>query len=535
MHRGKVVVGVVAVLAAGFALIRPRGEAGTVSTSSPAAPAPAAQRPAEKGGGGFSFGGGGGRKVEVARPRRGPIASHIEAPGTVRAGSETGVGAPFEGRVLEIVKDEGDPVEKGEVLFRLDPTEHGEKVQEAELALKQKQTAAAEADAERGQAERRQEDSGREPSEVTEARLRAKQSELSSQRAQAQLESARSKLDRARQMRAQGIGTPIDVETAESEHRVAEIGVRIAAEELGLAKETLAFRERTWAENRADAQKNLAVTTARAARAVADRTASEVALARARRDLERCDVKATLTGVVTARGLNLGDQVIRATGDVTHYIISDLARLVVYADVAEGDVVRCAQGQASRAKVTALGDDVILTGRVYDVGMRATTKQGQDASIFRVRVLLDAGQAAAARLRPGMSATVEVETARADAALKVPLQAIVQRELQALPEAVRAAAPKAATEGKRPSDLVDVVFVVEGGKAKAHVVVRGIQDEDEAALDAPLDEAQVVTGPFRTLEKLADGDQVTSEPSPIELPPDPKPATEAAAAPTKAG
>lgn len=524
MKRGAFIVGGVTLVAAGLALIRPSG---AVVASSPAS-TPA---PAKSGGGGISFGmGDGARKVEVLTPRRGPIGSTIEATGTVRAGSETGVGAPFEGRIVELVKDEGDAVAVGDVLFRLDPTDAKQRAIEMEIDLERKTSAREEARIERETCERKQTDSVREPSDVTESRLKARQSELSAQRAQAQLESAQNKLTRARTLRAQGIGTPIDVESAESEHRVSEISVRIAQEEKALAAETLEFRERAWAEARAEADKNLALSRAREGRAANDLKAAEVALARAKRDLDRCDIRATLEGVVTGRNVNQGDQVVRATGDVTHYIISDTTRLLVYADVDEGDVVQVERGQRARARVTALGDDVWLDGAVYDVAHRGATKAGAETTTFRVRVLLNADQPAGARLRPGMTATVEVETASAPDALKVPLQAIVRRELQSLPAAVRDAAPPATLQGKRPSDLVDVVFVVTGDTIAARVVALGIQDDDEAQVVAPaLDLATpVVVGPLRQLERLTDGDKVRTETAPLDLPADVAPAGSAA-------
>lgn len=515
VRKGGLVLGAVAVVATAFALIPPRGA--PAAAASPGAPS--------KGGGfGLSFGGGGGgaKRVEVLPPRRGPIVRTIEAPGTVQAGSETGCGAPFEGKIVELVRDTGDRVAAGDVLFRLDPTEHRERVTEAEIDLDRKRTALDEASLEEAAAARKHAEAAEEPSDVTEARLRLRQSELEAQRAGAQLEAAASKRTRSRQMLEQGIGTPIDLEAAESEHRVAEIGVRLAQEQLALARETLSFRERTWNETKATAEKDLALARARRSRAEADLRAAEVALARARRDLERTEIRTPIAGVVTGRGVNLGDHVTRATADATHYIVSDLDHVLVYCDVDEGDVTGIAPGQRAWARVNALGDETRLAGAVYDVGMRAQKAQGSEVPTVRVRVLLEAGQPGFDALRPGMTATVVIETARADSALKVPIQAVVQRELRDVPEAVVQRAPSGLLDGKRPVDLVDLVFVVDGGRARAHLVRRGLQDEDEAAIDlgAVADDAQVIVGPLRTLEKLADGEAVQGEPAEVTLPPD---------------
>lgn len=532
-HRNTAILGVVGALALAFALIRPP-HGGAPPAAPASASAEAAKKAATKESGGFTFGGGGdGKRVEVLPPRRGPIARSIEAPGTVQAGSEAGLGAPFDGRVTELVHDTGDRVEKGDVLFRLDPTEHEERVVEAEIDLNRKRTASDEARIEVAQAERRNADVVNEPSDLTEARLKVRQSELESQRTTAQLESAASRRDRCKQMLERGIGTSIDLEAAIGDHRVAEISVRLAQEQLSLARETLTFRERTWTEAKATAGKDLAVAGARLARAEADLRGAEVALQRAQRDLERTHVRTPLTGIVTGRGVNLGDQVTRATGSTTHYIVSDLEHLLVYCDVDEGDVAALARGQPSTARVTALGEEARLTGRVYDVGLRAETKAGAEVPSFRVRVLLEPGQPRSADLRPGMTATVVIETARQESALKVPIQAVLQRELREVPDEVQKAAPPALLAGKRPFDLVDLVFVLDGQVARARVVQRGLQDEDEVALDlgAPADAAQVIVGPYRVLEKLADGDPVRAEPAEVALPPDEPSTTQAAVAP----
>lgn len=468
-------------------------------------------------------GGGGGDRVEVARPRRGPIVARVEASGTIRCGREVGLGAPFEGRVLELVRDEGDRIEEGGVAFQLDPTEHRDRVAEAEIDLARKRSALAEAEQERDKAQRELEDAALESSEVTEARLRVRQSELEAQRARAQLDAAESKLTRTRTLRQQGIGTDLDVETAQGEQRVSAIGVRIAEEQLALARETLGFRERALRLARAAAAEGLAVSRARLLRARADLDAAEVALARARRDLERCAIRSPIAGVVTGRSINQGDLVGRAAAGEAHVIVSDLTRLYVEVDVDETDVVRVQPGQPAVARVGALvraGGPERLDGAVLDVGMRAATRQGQEVPSFRVRVLLRPDQPGHDKLRPGMTATVTLEVAREDEALKVPLQAVVQRELRDLPEAVRAAAPPGVLAGLGPYDLLDVVFTVQGDRAMARIIRRGVEDTDEVALppDALAEDAEVVVGPFRRLEELTHEGAVTPEPAELALP-----------------
>ncbi|MGE0711789.1 MAG: efflux RND transporter periplasmic adaptor subunit [Planctomycetota bacterium] len=489
--------------------------------------------PAKGGGGGGLFGGGGGHKrVETAKPRRGTIVTTIESPGTIQAGSEVGIGAAFEGRVLELCKDTGDAVKEGEVVFRLDPTDHAEAVKEAELELERRKAALEEARAERGEAERKAKELEQEPSDVTDGRLRARQSELALTRARAQLDSAQATLARSRGMLADGIGREADVESAESEQRVSSIGVRIADQELSLAKETLAFRLTTWKRNQAEAGKTLLVNRTREKRAEADLRAGELTLEQKRRDLERCYIRSPLDGIVTGRGVNQGDLVARLAGGTSHYIISDLAHLLLYVDVDEGDVVNVHRGQPAKVNVTALGYRSRLEAAVYDVGYRATQANGEQVSTFRVRVLLAPDQEGLDRLRPGMNGSATIETQKAEDALKVPLQAFLQRQRDELPKDLKLpdGLDQTLKEAKGADALLDVVFVLQDGKARLRVVRRGLADEDEAQVTAGLEpDAEVVVGPFRTLDKLEDGEAVTGELVPDLLPPDPAGGAEAGA------
>lgn len=482
--KAKALLGVGVLVAIGLATVGPRFPAGEAGEG------PAA---------GASYSGEG-KKVEFSKPRRGAVVTEVEAPGSVRAGSEVGIGAPFEGKVCELILDSGDPVKKGQVVFRLDPTDREEAVSTAELEKARNLAAFNEAKAERASAERRVTELLEEPNQLTEARLLVRQKKLALERTRAQLDASRLALERAKGMLEEGIGRKLDVETAVSEERQASIGVRLGQEELDLAEETMEFRESTWKRDQTAAAKDLAVARAREASAKANLESAELTLEQRKRDLERCKIRSPIDGVVTGRGVNLGDLVIRLTGADTHYIVSDLRHLVVYCDVDEGDVINVARGQSARISVNALGYGRVLRGAVLDVGYRAQTAAGEQVSTFTVRVLLEPDQEGVESLRPGMSASATLETARVEDALKVPLQALVQRRRKELPEDFQLP-PELASKG--PSELLDGVFVLEGGKAMFRAVVRGLKNDEEAEiLSGVALEDKVLVGPFRVLKDL---------------------------------
>jgi HlyD family secretion protein len=70
------------------------------------------------------------------------------------------------------------------------------------------------------------------------------------------------------------------------------------------------------------------------------------------------------------------------------------------------------------------------------------------------------------------------------------------------------AAAKSSSDKK--AETVKVVFVVEQGKAHQRQVATGISDETHVELTSGVKPGeQLVTGPYRTLKDLKDGDAVT--------------------------
>lgn len=490
------------VIALAFALIRPAW----MGSSQP----PRADEKKDDSSGGFSVSfGAKGTPVDVQHPTRGRIAEVVNAPATIKSGGEVAICAPFDGRVSQLCVDEGDAVIESQVIFRLDPVEYDDKAREAELDLARKKAALLESDAEYKEAEYKWQEAQKEPSTLTEARLKVGQSELARQRSVAELENADAKLARARTMLAENVGKQEDVDAAEAERKVQSIALRIAEGDLDLAKKTLGFQERQWETDKATAEKAVDTARTHVNRAKADVFASDVALDRARRDRARCDVRTPISGVVTRRNVNDGELTSRpTTADQPQYIVSDMSHMLAYADVDEGDVVKVAPGQAARVRVNALGDDLKLTGRVLDVANRAFQKANEDTKSFRVRVLISPRDD---RLRPDMSANVEIETrVSKDDALKLPMQAVLHKARKDIyGETTEPLAGPAADAKKARADLQDWVFVLDGEKVTPKQVTLGVSDGEVVAVKSGLDEKDwVVLGPYRALEGLKAGDQV---------------------------
>lgn len=315
-----------------------------------------------------------------------------------------------------------------------------------------------------------------------EAMLRAARAQLSLSEAQGEL--AVLQLTRREDLFSRGLLSSEEVETARVERRVRDAEIRRQNEEI----------ERL-----------------------------QAALAEARRDLEETHFYAPIDGIVTAVNLEAGENVVIGTMNAPGTVImtlGDLAEMEVEARVNEGDVVNLAPGQEVRVAVDAMPDSS-LAGQVTTVGQAGERLTAEEGAEFEVHVMISDPPP---WLKPGMSADIEVLTARADSALSVPIQALVARD----PETVRrwenggdekktsrreadsAAAPETLqVDAPGREELITGVFVVEDGRAKFQRVTTGVRGEQYIQLlSGPDVGTTLITGPYRVLRRLDDKSRV---------------------------
>ncbi|HEX5030227.1 MAG TPA: efflux RND transporter periplasmic adaptor subunit [Candidatus Eisenbacteria bacterium] len=203
--------------------------------------------------------------------------------------------------------------------------------------------------------------------------------------------------------------------------------------------------------------------------------------------------------------------------------VADLSRMKVEADVDETDVATVRIGQEATVKVDAL-PDTSLVGHVTQIAnsplISGADTQEQETN-FKVDVTIDNPPPI---LRPGMTADVEIRTARRDSVLAVPIQSVVIRTPDDLkpPEtknkkkrggAQAETAEKATPSGERPKpEEIRGVFVIVNGKAEFRRVKTGIaSDTDFEVLGEIKPGEKVVIGPHKTLRSLKPGQRVKIE------------------------
>jgi HlyD family secretion protein len=157
--------------------------------------------------------------------------------------------------------------------------------------------------------------------------------------------------------------------------------------------------------------------------------------------------------------------------------VASLAQMEAQGEVDEVDASRVAVGQAVSLRLDAQAD-VELRGSIRELS-RTVQRQSPDNPLKVVKLMIALEPREGARLRPGMRFRGNVETARIEDALLVPLEAIV-------------ATPEGPVAHRRTPSGVEPVHVSLGRRNAEHVeVTEGLAegDEIEAAPQAPGTEA----------------------------------------------
>jgi HlyD family secretion protein len=161
---------------------------------------------------------------------------------------------------------------------------------------------------------------------------------------------------------------------------------------------------------------NTLAAEARLARATAEVDAREAELRVARQQAQHTSVRSPIDGVVTARAVAV-EQTLEA-GAVMYRVAPAGEPLHLVAQVEEGELGKVVPGQRVRFSVPAYPGET-FTGEVERSGAIAIAPDGLRRGAIAIVVHDDRG-----RLRPGMSAQVQIEVRSAAGAWRVPVAAL---------------------------------------------------------------------------------------------------------------
>jgi HlyD family secretion protein len=278
----------------------------------------------------------------LAATSKGDVVETIQSTGQVQPLTQVQVGAQVSGRVTKVFVDFNSKVKSGDVLAEIDPTLFG-----AQIDSNRAQLASASATVVR--------------SEATVA-------------------SSRQRLERAKKLVAEGIGSQADLDTAQGAYDVAVADV-------AASKATVAQ--------------------------------IEAQLRSSRTNMGYTHIFSPIEGVVINRAIDPGQTVAASfQAPVLFVIAQDLRKMRVLADIDEADVGRLREAMGAEVAVDAFPGEK-FKGTVSQVRYSPNTQSGVVTYAAVVEV-----ENPDLKLRPGMTATVTVRTAEVKDATRLPNAAL---------------------------------------------------------------------------------------------------------------
>lgn len=189
---------------------------------------------------------------------------------------------------------------------------------------------------------------------------------------------------------------------------------------------------------------------------------AQIALDKARTDLDNATLRAPVAGVIST----LTNQVGEAPAN-PFAVIAVTSVLTLHGTIGESDVAKIKTGQVATLAVDAVGSGTRLTGKVTGLDPVATLQQG--VPVYGIDITIDRPDPA---VRPGMTGTAAVILQSKQGVLTVPNAAI------------------RTTAGRRTIQVLQDGVAVDGGE-----VVFGISNDTVTEVVSGLDEGQTVVLP----------------------------------------
>lgn len=234
--------------------------------------------------------------------------------------------------------------------------------------------------------------------------------------------------------------------------------------------------------------------------------AADARVTQAREALSYTTIRAPIDGVVTRVNAEVGEVVIYGTMNNPGTVImevGDLSQMLVVAQVDEADVGKLEVGQRAVVHVDAYPDKEFV-GKVHMIALSHTLSYTR-TKYYRTEILLEETET---KLHSGLTAHVDIETRRHEDVLKLPSQAVLGKQVDALPMEIRENSPLV----DKKKTYATVVFKLADGKAVMAPVKIGHSDLTHTIIEEGIAEGDsVIIGPYSELEKLHHNKPVRDE------------------------
>jgi HlyD family secretion protein len=411
-----------------------------------------------------------GIKVSAEKVAKRTIIQTVSANGKIQPEKDVKISPYISGEVVELMVKEGDEVKAGDLLAKIDPEIYISAYDQSSASLNTQK--------------------------ANEANAKARLSQM-----KAQLENVKLTYERQQKLYNQGVISKAEYDQAKSAYEVANAQVEAAEQDINASQ----FMVKS----------------------------SEAGMKRAKEDLTRTAIYAPNDGTVSKLSVEKGERVTGASqfSSGTEIMrIANLNEMEVQVEVNENDIVRVSLGDTALIEVDAYLNRK-FKGVVKEIATSANTTgtSVDQVTNFNVKIhllkdsykdLLNSKMPNYSPFRPGMSATVEIQTETAKDVLTIPIQAVTTRVAQDSLDKFNAKGKTKQGEGddqtelvsskKKTGEIQECVFLLKNGVAMKVNVKTGIQDNTYIEILSGLsDGAEVITGPYSVVSKtLKDKDNV---------------------------
>ncbi|RBL93702.1 efflux RND transporter periplasmic adaptor subunit [Chitinophaga flava] len=398
--------------------------------------------------------------VAVDKAGKKNIIEVVTASGKIYPEIEVKVSSDVSGEITELTVQEGDSVKRGQVVARIYGDIYGSMVDKAMASVSQ-----------------------------SEAQLANTSASLNSFKAK--LDQNKAAYQRNKELLNQKVISRSEFETSEATFLAAQADYNAALQQINSSK----YGVQSAQANLNEANKNLGRTT----------------------------IVAPMNGIVSLLNVKKGERVV-GTAQMTGtemLRIADLNRMEVQVDVGENDIPKVKYGDTALIEVDAYNGrrfKGVVTqiassskGAATATAVSASSAEQVTSYIVHIRILpetyidlLMAKNHKAFPFRPGMSASVDIQTRHENNVLSIPINAVTTRDLDSAKTADKKQHDRDHDNSSNTkSDMSEVVFVLQKDNSVKMVTVKtGVQDDTNIQILSGLQEGdQVISAPYSAVSR----------------------------------
>ena len=421
--------------------------------------------------------------VTTEKVEKRTIKEMVGASGKVFPETEIKISSDVSGEIVELFVEEGDSVVAGQVLCKVDPDTYKSMVERGEATVNNSKAQAANA-----------------RSGISRSKAQLIQAQAQYEQIKTQVDNQKNIHKRNIQLHKDGVISQADFENSEA--TLAQLEANIRSSEASVKS----------------SEANVESSEQSVKAAEFSVKSAEASLKEMKTSLRRTTILARSSGIISKLNIEKGERVVgTAQMSGTEIMrIANMNAMEVQVDVSENDVLRVSLGDEVDIEVDAYLDRK-FKGVVTEIANSANNT-GTSISLntdqvtnFVVKIRIDPNsykdliyKGKTYPFRPGMSASVDINTETQNEVLSIPIQSVTTRE------------EKDEDDSKKEDEdekIREVVFIMSADTAKMVEVATGIQDDEYIQVLSGLNEGEeIIAGPYSAISrKLEAGVDIRKE------------------------